>query len=148
MFWSDQIFLKTNDDNVNFTKFTVVRFTKLRFCSVDDVDELSRSDQLCGEVECRLGRPAGSLGQVQGSCSCCSQPPQLFLLFPPPLPPRLSAHSHTLASKPPCDACVGDIALQELGLAVKENVLFSRCDLDSLPDSPDVWLLCCCCDCH
>ena len=53
---------------------------------------------------------------------------------------------HTLASKPPCDACVWDVALEELRLAIKENVLFSRCDLDSLADSPDVWLLCCCSD--
>ena len=40
----------------------------------------------------------------------------------------------------------GDVALEELRLAIKENVLFSRCDLDSLADSPDVWLLCDCSD--
>ena len=120
------------------------------FCSVDDVDGLSRSDQLFGEVGCR---PAGRQRERQRGRGSGARPfaavaarrrRQLLLLFPP----RLSAHLHTLAPKPPCDACVGDIALQELGLAVKENVLFSRCDLDSLPDSPDVWLLCCCCDCH
>ena len=64
----------------------------------------------------------------------------------PSLPPRLSAHSHTLASKPPCDACVWDVTLEELRFAIKENVLFSRRDLDSLTDPPDVWLLCCCSD--
>ena len=122
------------------SQFVWVRFSKLRCCCCS-VGELSRSDQLCGEVECR---PAESPKQGQGSCSCCSQPPQLLLLFPP----RLSAHSHTLASKPPCDACVWDVALEELRFAIKENVLFSRCDLDSLADSPDVWLLCCCSDCH
>ena len=75
------------------------------------------------------GQGQGHLQLLQPAVSCSSS-------SLPPLPPRLSAHSHTLASKPPCDACVGDIALQELGFAVKENVLFSRCDLDSLPDSP------------
>ena len=116
------------------------------FCSVDDVDWLSRSDQLFG---CR---PAGRQRERQRGRGSGARPfaavaarrRQLLLLFPA----RLSAHLHALAPKPPCDACEGDIALQELGLAVKENVLFSRCDLDSLPDSPDVWLLCCCCDCH
>ena len=120
------------------------------FCSVDDVDWLSRSDQLFG---CRpAGRQRERQAERQGGRGSGARPlaaaaarrRQPLLLFPP----RPPADLHTLAPKPPCDACVGDIALQELGLAVKENVLFSRCDLDSLPDSPDVWLLCCCCDCH
>ena len=83
------------------------------------------------------GHRARPFAAVAASC-------QLLLLFPP----RLSAHLHTLASKPPCDACVWDVTLEELRFAIKENVLFSRSDLNSLTDPPDVWLLCCGSDLH